>query len=273
MERNRGAEPHEHGESGSDAVKGSGVRGSPKEEARHPLAEGTASFSHACEVALRHSDGPGFEATPVDLELAESVLASEVRLAPHAPAQLASPVDWLADPFGQRNWRAQLQMLRWLDPLRRVASSDKERRLALMKKWNAIVEDWAGQNLSPSKAAPSAWLSMVEAIRAETLINGLPLTDDPGFVLRLLARHGEWLADARHIGHSNHALRQHSALFQVGAVLGNEEWKSLAAHLLCIQFVLSILAYFISGRSSIIICLGWPVIMIGVSSACIRGSI
>ncbi len=187
-----------------------------------------AHVARARIAALRHSNGVGFEATGSDAKLVALILNGEVRLPPHPVAQVPRPIDWNADPLEQRNWRAQLHMLRWLDPLRRESLRSPERRPELMATWDGIVQEWARSNLPGKSAARSAWLSMIEAVRTETLINGLPLTEAPEEVLDLLNIHGSWIADERHVGHSNHALRQHSALFQVGAVVGNTQWMELA---------------------------------------------
>lgn len=189
---------------------------------------GIVMMEKAIAAAARLSDGPKFQATDSDEAIVEQLLARRVELRPHPPTELATPVDWEADPFGQRNWGAQLHMLRWIDPLRRVSERMPERRPELMGLWQELVDEWADANLDFDEAAPSAWLSMVEAYRAEALINGLGLTDRPERVMSLLVRHGEWLRDERNLGHSNHALRQHYALFIVGVVLGRRDWIDLS---------------------------------------------
>lgn len=186
------------------------------------------SITRAIEVALRQSDGAGFEDSRRDESSVKLIMDGSVALPPHPVQTLSQPIDWKADPLNQRNWRAQLHMLRWLDPLRRVTRRDPARRSELMGKWDAVVADWAASNAPGKSAAPSAWLSMTDAVRVEALVNGLPWSNKPEAVIDLLRVHGKWLADPRHIGHSNHALRQHSALFQIGAVLENEEWTALA---------------------------------------------
>ncbi|MEK8227738.1 hypothetical protein NKG05_18965 [Oerskovia sp. M15] len=69
---------------------------------------------------------------------------------------------------------------------------------------------------------------MVDAVRAQTLLFGLPYIEKPEWLLDALERHGEWLLDPEHLGHSNHALHQHSALMMLGSSLGRTSWTTLA---------------------------------------------
>ncbi len=163
---------------------------------------------------------------------------------PHPAWEFKDEVDWDANPFAQRNWKAQLHMLRWLDPIRRVAlEGDEDAR----KFWLRTCKSWVRNNpAAESKETDSsgyyvnyAWADMVEAMRALVLTFGLPLVEDAEdseWLTESIYEHGRWLADPKHLGHSNHALHQHQALFVVGAVLGKPEWVTLAIDRLATLF-------------------------------------
>ncbi|MFD4993634.1 heparinase II/III family protein [Cellulosimicrobium cellulans] len=177
------------------------------------------TVDRAREVALRQAFGVGFEATAQDAALADDARARTLRLAPHPDFSFPSGIDWHADPFSQRNWRAQLHMLRWLDPVRRQAQVG---RWAEFQAWEEIVHDWIAANSDPARTIVWAWKDMVDAVRAEVLLYGVPFARDTGILMDALALHRDWLIDPGNLGHSNHALHQHSALFQLGRALGDD---------------------------------------------------
>jgi pimeloyl-ACP methyl ester carboxylesterase len=186
----------------------------------------TFDIQHAVVVAKRQAFGPGFEPRADDEVVAEKLKNGFLTLTPHPEVPLELPIDWEQDPLGQRNWRAQLQMLRWLDPIRRLAQGGDR---SFMPLWEDVARHWIDAN-PPSKTAKSyAWADMVDAMRAHALLLGLPyLEDDPTWVLQALETHGAWMADPQNLGHSNHALHQHAALLMIGSALRSTEWTGLA---------------------------------------------
>lgn len=153
-----------------------------------------------------------------------------LRLSPHPDFALPAEIDWRADPFGDRNWRAQFHMLRWLDPLRRVALEGDDDAAAL---WWSVVQSWARDCLEPEGAPVEAWMDMVDGMRAIELALGLLAVerhapDVTGTLLGLVERHGEWLADHTHRGRSNHALHQLQGLLLCGLALGRGDWVGQA---------------------------------------------
>ncbi|MFE7406404.1 heparinase II/III family protein [Isoptericola sp. NPDC057559] len=178
-------------------------------------------------MALRQSFGRHFEVTPNDRQLVDELVAGKVVLPPHPTAEIGAPIDWTMDPYGQRNWAAQFQMLRWIDPIRRLAANGDR---SFMPLWERIARSWCAAH-DPQEGrrhGSYAWADMVDAMRAQTLLFGLPYVDGPNWLLDALGVHGEWLAEPAHLGHSNHALHQHAALLMLGSALGRDDWTQLA---------------------------------------------
>lgn len=187
------------------------------------------------DVVRRQTFGGMFRRNSRDRALADEILSGRLPIPPHPVWDFGNHVDWTANPFGQRNWQAQLQMLRWLEPLRRAAlDGDQSAR----KFWLDACKSWISENPpSDPKLRDAdgnflsyAWADMVDGIRALVLTFGLPLAE-PGedrWLVDSIHEHGSWLADPKHLGHSNHALHQHQALFVIGSAFGNTEWVELA---------------------------------------------
>lgn len=182
-------------------------------------------LDHALRVARRQAFGSGFERRSDDAASAANLKDGRLTLSPHPEVRLTLPIEWEQDPIRQRNWRAQLHMLRWLDPIRRLAADGDA---SFMPLWSEIAQDWVSKNPPTVSSTTYAWGDMVDALRAHTLLLGLPYVDDPEWILDALTTHGEWLADPDHLGHSNHALHQHASLLMIGSALGNAEWMTTA---------------------------------------------
>lgn len=178
-------------------------------------------------VGARQAFGLGFDPLPDDKVARQRVADGRILLPPHPEWVVPNEgIDWHADPFGQRNWCAQLHMLRWLDPVRRIARSQEVDDSAL---WARHVKDWLAKNSDPSSTTIWAWKDMVDAMRSEVLLYGSTLFDAPQpWLIEAIENHGSWLSDDRNLGHSNHALHQHAALFQIASALGNSKWEALA---------------------------------------------
>jgi hypothetical protein len=195
------------------------------------------------EVVHRQTFGGMFRKRSTDRALADEILSGKLSLRPHPTWEIPGTLNWKADPFGQRNWQAQLHMLRWLEPVRRVALDGDQ---AARDFWLQTCASWVAAN-PPSdpkerdaqgNLVSYAWADMVEALRAMVLTFGLPLIGEgqDQWLVDSIHQHGSWIADAKHLGHSNHALHQHQALFVVGSVLGKSEWAQLATQRLTSLF-------------------------------------
>ncbi len=182
------------------------------------------------EAARRQSFGAKFDPTARDAQMARRVLDGFLDLSPHQPWQIPERMVWSEQEDQDRNWHAQLHMLRWIDPLRRRADAgDTEAADA----WLTIAESWVRANPSTSPAWPASWGDMVDGIRALALCAAVPFVSEhrPEALTWLVAsiqEHARWLADERNLGHSNHALHQHQGLFICGAVLRDESAMALA---------------------------------------------
>lgn len=187
------------------------------------------------DVVRRQTLGEMFKKRSSDRALADDVLRGELSMRPHPAWNFEEPIDWKADPFGQRNWQAQLHMLRWLEPVRRVAldgdQAAREFWLRTCKSWiEANPQSDPKQKDDKGNYVSYAWADMVEALRGMVLTFGLPLIQggEDQWLVESIYAHGSWLSDPKHLGHSNHALHQHQALFVIGSALGNSEWTELA---------------------------------------------
>lgn len=172
-------------------------------------------------VCERQAFGTGFSPTSNDLALANKLMQGCLILSPHPEWQLPIQLKWDEDPFKQRNWRAQLHMLRWVDPLRRVGL---EGNADAASHWWTYVSDWLRKDFPSSNHF--AWMDMVDGLRAKELVLGYPLvpSNHRAWYLQKLALHGEWLSSENNRGHSNHALHQLVGLLLVGRLLDNKKW-------------------------------------------------
>lgn len=182
------------------------------------------------EAARRQAFGSMFNRSSRDKFMADQLLSGKLLMSPHPEWVLPEQLKWTEDPFLDRNWRAQLQMLRWMDPLRRRADAGDHASAAA---WIRYAQSWVDSNLSPATSVREAWMDMVDGVRALELCIALPFVSDfqptaLGWLVPAIQVHADWLMDERNLGHSNHALHQHQGLFVCGAVLRNEEMMHLA---------------------------------------------
>ena len=163
-------------------------------------------------------------------EALAELLGGSVTISPHPTWKLPTAINWRADPFDDNNWRHQYHMLRWLDPLRRAAVSGNNDAFNM---WINYVRDWVKKNPSSKPFSPYAWKDMVDGIRALQLCLAAPLVRDRSpqdldWLEETIADHLNWLSDPAHLGHSNHALHQHQALFVCARMLGDRAAEDLA---------------------------------------------
>lgn len=177
-------------------------------------------------VVERHNRITGYHGSRRDEDIKALVDENKVTLPPHPPVQLQNPIDWDADPLNQRNWRAQLHMLRWLGLLFwGIDDGDVQAQ----KRCEEIISSWAEAAFS-SKPPRWAWADMVDAVRVLWLLQAYERVspDYQLFLGRVLYAHGLHLADPKNIGHSNHATWQHQALLVLGEVFNGQTWINLA---------------------------------------------
>lgn len=182
------------------------------------------------EAARRQSFGAMFNRNSRDKMMVDVLLSGKLEMSPHPEWILPKNLRWTEDPFSDRNWRAQLHMLRWLDPFRRRAEVGDRKAASA---WIGYAKSWVDSNLDARHSAPEAWMDMVDGIRALELCLALPFVSDFDpialeWLVPAIEVHAARLMDARNLGHSNHALHQHQGLFVCGAVLCNEEMMILA---------------------------------------------
>ncbi len=84
-----------------------------------------------------------------------------------APVVIKPPVDWQMDPFGDRNWRAQLNMLRLVDPFIRAHEQTREPRY--LRQAFEYCLDWGRYHQDPKHLHPHAWVDMVVGTRSQRL--------------------------------------------------------------------------------------------------------
>lgn len=177
------------------------------------------------DAAERQALGGSFRADAV-----RRLLDGVLLMSPHPEWQLPATIDWAADPFHDVNWRSQFHMLRWLDPVRRAAAAGDDDALAM---WIRYVRDWVENNPRHAPAHEWVWSDMVDGIRAINLCLAAPLLrdhspEDLGWLEQTIREHAEHLADPANLGHANHALHQHEALFVCGRVLGDNALAQLS---------------------------------------------
>jgi len=176
-------------------------------------------------VAARQAFG-----TSVSEPAVRKLLSGRLAMRPHPEWTLPPEIDWAADPFQDVNWRSQYHMLRWLDPLRRAAAKGDD---AAFSMWLRYVRDWVRSNPRDDPAHEWVWSDMVDGIRAIQLCLAAPLVrdkspEDLGWLEQTIVDHAEFMADPANLGHSNHAMHQHEALFVCGRTLGDERYTDLA---------------------------------------------
>lgn len=184
-------------------------------------------FTVDYDAARRQAFGSAFEPLLTDRQVADELMGGKLTLRPHPVWEIPDQILWNEDPFGQRNWVAQLHMLRWLEPVRRIALSGDERAKGY---WTAVCKSWISANPVGNPKSPYAWGDMVDGIRAKIMVFALPMYqgEEHGWLTSAIIQHGQWLSDPANLGHSNHALHQHQGLLVCGLALGNREWISVA---------------------------------------------
>lgn len=147
-----------------------------------------------------------------------------IQLSPHPEVELGSSVNWYMDPLGERNWCAQLHMFRWLRPL--VDDVKKNSNYESAQLIGSYIRSWAESAFPIVESPKYCWSDMIDAVRALEFLSVYSVvnTEDKEFIEELLYVHGEWLSDPKNLGHSNHAVWQHVALFVLGHAFSEAAW-------------------------------------------------
>lgn len=176
-------------------------------------------------VSQRQSLSNSYRKADVD-----ALLAGRLTIPPHPEWKIPERINWRSDPFKDRNWRLQLHMLRWLDPLRRAAEKGDDRAYAM---WIDYVQQWVEANPPEKPMSGWAWKDMADGIRVQQFCLAAPLIRDRSpekleWLENTIRTHAEHLADPAHMGIANHALHQQEALFICGRILQQESLWRLA---------------------------------------------
>lgn len=160
----------------------------------------------------------------------KALLNGRLTIPPHPEWALPKNINWRADPFKDRNWRLQLHMLRWLDPLRLAADKGDSHAYAM---WIDYVEQWVQANPPERPMSGWAWKDMADGIRVRQFCLAAPLVRDRSpekldWLEAVIRTHAEHLADPAHMGIANHALHQQEALFVAGRTLQDDALWQLA---------------------------------------------
>lgn len=165
--------------------------------------------------------------TPRNEEQIKSFLnKNTITLRPHPPVQLATPIDWHADPLKQRNWCTQLHMLRWLELLfYPIDDGDMEAQ----KHCEEIITSWTEAAFGPNPPH-WAWKDMIDATRTMWLLKAFERVspDYRPFLASVLYAHGTHFENPDNLGNSSHAAWQYKALLALGEVFNKQTWIDLA---------------------------------------------
>ena len=137
------------------------------------------------------------------------------------------PIDWLADPYDDRNWMYQLQAWRVIDPfLLRFEPKDVSYISQVINDWDAAVNA-AGQ------ADDWFWYDMAAGIRALKLTyfvlrcKALHVSHEINNLESLIERHIRNLADPKNLNYGNHGLFQIHGLMSLACLIKQADWLNL----------------------------------------------
>jgi hypothetical protein len=160
-------------------------------------------------------------------ETANELLADRYHLGQHPVAALPHRLSWTEDPFGDRQWRQKLQMLRYVNALAFAWQETGDERYR--SRARSLVRSWLRSNPYDAPASGAAWRSQVTAWRTMTLICLADVI--PGdWLTQAIAEHGGILYRPDvWVRKGNHALNQALALLDAGCHLGRTAWQRRAA--------------------------------------------
>ncbi len=152
---------------------------------------------------------------------------------------LVPPVNWLMDPIKDRDWRADLQKLRFLQPL--LASWTRNRNIADLRQALALGLDWIKANpRGGPTTSHEAWSGKVVGDRIPTLAylgraaacEGLLSNSDSTLFSNSMEQHAKFLEDPANHASDNHGLFVDIGLIRLGQLYPNLDsdgsWRALA---------------------------------------------
>jgi Heparinase II/III N-terminus len=132
-----------------------------------------------------------------------------------SPFPLKLPLDWAADPFGDRNWQFQLHAWRMIDPI--IYEYFETREVHFLQEATTYMLDWWRFHEDDGAATRFSWYDMATGIRAMRLammidlLRAKRLVVDPASVDDLLAMAESHIARLREpdfINRGNHGIFQ-----------------------------------------------------------------
>lgn len=98
------------------------------------------------------------------ITIADGVIQGGWRFGKREPYPVAIPIDWAANPYGDRGWRMWLNAWRVLEPI--LAAYDESGDKRYLKFANGIALDWIDQHIFAENDNPFAWYDMAIGRRA-----------------------------------------------------------------------------------------------------------
>lgn len=143
------------------------------------------------------------------------------------PYPISFPVDWLANPYDDRNWMYQLQAWRVIDPfLLRLKSQD-------ISYISQVINDWDAAASEAGQVDSWFWYDMAAGIRALKLTyfvlrcKALNLSHEINDLEGLIERHIRNLSDPKNLNYGNHGLFQIHGLMSLVCLVKSAEWLDL----------------------------------------------
>ena len=148
------------------------------------------------------------------------------------PWEAVLPLDWAADPFGDRNWQFQLHAWVLMDYWLYAFGDGDENALGEVV---AIALDWKRYHLDDNRRSAFEWYDMAVGVRAsrlaflldQILVGDLMVDDEDLAALLLLAElHVERLLEPSFLSDGNHGLFQMAGLNALCQVIS---WRKVCA--------------------------------------------
>jgi hypothetical protein len=161
------------------------------------------------------------------LWLANALLQDRYRLGSFPEVRLPHDLTWREDPLGQVNWRVRLHELGWIDALTLAWAETGDHRYRARAR--ILINDWIADNPRAAPATHWAWYDQTTGMRASVMSCAMRVLGAWPRLRSSLAEHGRLLADPSfYVGAGNHALDQSIGLLDAGALLGRQDWTTLA---------------------------------------------
>lgn len=137
------------------------------------------------------------------------------------------PIDWLADPYDDRNWMYQLQAWRMIDPfLLRFEPQD-------VSYISQVINDWDAAVSTVDQVGDWFWYDMAVGIRALKLTyfvlrcKALRISHKINNLESLIERHICNLSNPNNLNYGNHGLFQVHGLMSLACLVKKADWLNL----------------------------------------------